>query len=157
MPSVRYLSSLNQVMRMGNSSAPVFIIVGTIVALLGISIASSLTNSFVSSGDQQNDIEQFGDFVNFIENECDRMDEYNRFSIASSQGLELRNAGIDIEDREAIYNPEGEANPQSIDCQPEIDLGFELPETSSESDIPPGDYTVRISGQNEGELKIEVS
>lgn len=144
---------------MTESNAPIFIIVGALVSITSIVIATGILHDFASDGGEHQDIRQFNSLLNTIESQCEEVETVDGgLQPFINEEVDLREAEIkiDADDKILTYDPgtDGDSEPQEeINCGPEItiDLSFE---NGDEGIIPIGNHNLRAGRDGD---KVEVT
>lgn len=109
---------------MSATESPVFIIVGALMAIVGITIVMNITTGFFAGEADHSDEQQFRSLLNSIEDKCRQLEDVGEIHFSDTVEVELRGANIVIvpDQKQLILDPDDEnAYPEDINCDADIE------------------------------------
>ena len=137
-----------------NSNSTIAILMGALISVLAIGIGLNQVNSFATSTSDHSDRSEVQTVISSIQRECERLEEQGELQYSSSESLELRTTGFDIENSgsstEFIFDPGGEDDAMPVECSEPISFETDL---VGDYDVPSGDHHVSIQDTG-GEIQV---
>lgn len=134
------------------ADAPVFIILGVLTVLVGLSVVFGITDNF--AGQSNTDTESsLTSLVSDIEDKCNALDEYNTV-VKTNNEFEVVAGKVTLNQNEASYEGKQSDSNRDIECSRTIDYNKDG-SNEEEITLESGVWDVSISGDN-GNVFVEV-
>lgn len=134
------------------ADAPVFIILGVLTVLVGLSVVFGITENFADQSDTESE-SSLSALVSDIEDKCSSLDEYNTIVTTNNQ-FEVVAGEVKLTQGTAKYEGKQTDALRNIECDKDIDYkkdGSKQDEITLQSGV----WDISIGGEN-GKVLVEV-
>lgn len=134
------------------ADAPVFIILGVLTVLVGLSVVFGITDNFAGQSGHSNE-EALTSLIGDIEQKCSDLDQYNTI-VSTTNNFELHGATVTL--GQNFANLDADINVEKdIECSETIDYDYEGSE-EDEIELESGVYDITV-GSEDDNVHVEVN